>query len=160
MNEFEIICNRLEELVLKWENILNTLDNDVLSTRKNSQNRSIKQIVGHMADSASNNTHRTIHMQYGENPLHFPNYATHGNNDRWIAIQNYQHEDWKLLVNFWKYSNLHIAHVFRNVNPARLENQWLHDGVNGVSLRECIVDYLRHFELHLAEIEELINKGA
>ncbi len=160
MNEFESICTELEELIVTWETILRSLNKDVISQRRNSQNRSIKQILGHMVDSATNNTHRAIHMQYGENPLRFPNYATHGNNDRWIAIQNYRDEDWELLVNLWKYSNLHVAHVFRNVNPEKLENRWLHDDVNGVTLRECIVDFLRYFKLHLSEIEKLMNKGA
>jgi hypothetical protein len=60
MNEFESICTELEKLVVEWENILNSLDNKILSQRRNSQNRTIKQIVGHMADPATNNTHRTV----------------------------------------------------------------------------------------------------
>ena len=41
---------------------------------------------------------RIVHLQYRESPLRFPNYASDGNKDRWIAIQNYQEEDWNLLV--------------------------------------------------------------
>ena len=77
---------------------------EVITQRRNTQNRTIKQIVGHMVDSASNNTHRVVHLQYRESPLEFPNYATYGNNDRWIAIQNYQDENWENLVQLWKYS--------------------------------------------------------
>ena len=98
-------------------------------------------------------------MQYQQSPLKFPNYATHGNNDRWIAIQNYQDENWEDLVNLWKYSNIHFMHVVKNVNASKLENQWFCSDNELVSLKDSIIDYLRHFELHLGEIEELINNG-
>jgi len=159
MNEFQPVCEGVLSLIEEWEPRLRSLPNDLISQRRNSQNRTIKQILGHMIDSASNNTHRTIHMHYGDNPLQFPNYATHGNNDRWIAIQHYQDEDWDLLINLWKYSNLHIVHVFRNVDPEKLNNRWACSENDTVSMRDCIVDYLRHFKLHLNEIEELINSN-
>jgi hypothetical protein len=111
-----------------------------------------------MADSASNNTHRIVHLQYRESPMEFPNYATHGNNDRWIAIQNYREEDWHTLVQVWKYSNLHIAHVINNVDESKLENKWYYSKDRLISLEEGIIDYLRHFQLHLDEITALIPK--
>ena len=160
MNEFQPVINGILSLIEEWEPKLLSLSEEVITLRKNSQNRSIKQILGHMIDSATNNTHRTIHMQYGADPLQFPNYATNGNNDRWIAIQNYQDEDWEILVNLWKYSNLHIAHVFMNVNRDKLQNRWQCSETETVSLQDCIVDYLRHFILHLNEIDELIKDDA
>lgn len=77
-----------------------------------------------MIDSASNNTHRIVHLQYRESPFRFPNYASNGNNDRWIAIQNYQDEDWNTMINIWKYLNIHIVHVIKNVDVSKLNNQW------------------------------------
>lgn len=93
MKEFEIISEDLREMVKTWEPKLLTLDMDTITARKNSQGRSIRQITGHMVDSASNNIHRIVHLQYQPSPLRFPDYAHFGNNDRWIAIQNYQDED-------------------------------------------------------------------
>ena len=86
----------------------------------------------------------------------FPDYANLGNNDRWISIQNYQNEKWEILVQLWKYSNIHIAHVIRNVNTEKLENEWISALNQNVSLRAMIVDFPRHFKLHLKEINELI----
>lgn len=157
MNQFEPLCVNIEKLIYEWEPRLLALSEDIITERKNIQNRNIKQILGHMIDSASNNTHRTIHMHYGENPLNFPNYASDGNNDRWILIQNYSAEDWKILVNLWKYSNLHITHLFRNVDISKIDNKWYCNKEELVSMNDCIIDYLRHFNLHLSEIEELIN---
>ena len=157
MVEFELNNEELLRLVSEWELRLLSLPEEVIGNRRNIQNRTIKQIVGHMVDSASDNTHRIIHLQYNSSPLIYPDYANLGNNDRWIAIQNYQNENWENLVQLWKYSNLHIAHVIDNVNPEKLNNEWISALQQQVSLKAMILDYLSHFKLHLNEIEDLIN---
>ncbi|MGE5415722.1 MAG: DinB family protein [Acidobacteriota bacterium] len=160
MVEFERNNQELLSLIEEWEPKLLSLSEDIIAKVHNSQNRTIKQIVGHLVDSASNNTHRIVHMQYQPSPLIFPDYANLGNNDRWIAIQNYQAEDWHTLVQLWKYSNVHITHVINNVNEAKLSNEWTTALNKNVSLKAMIIDYLRHFKLHLSEIDELINQNA
>lgn len=159
MNEFEKNNQELIKLIEEWEPILSQLPEDILTKRRNSQNRTIKQIVGHMVDSASNNTHRIIHLQYQASPLVFPDYANLGNNDRWIAIQNYQHEKWEDLLQLWKYSNHHVVHVINNVDPEKLDNVWINALNEAISLKTMIRDYLRHFKLHLSEINDLINNS-
>ena len=156
MERFNAIANEIVSLINMWEPKLQILDKSVIKERLNSQNRSIRQIVGHMIDSASNNTHRVIHLQNLAGPLVYPNYASDGNNDRWIAIQNFQEEDWNILVQLWKYSNLHIAHVIRNINTEKLQNEWIAGTGQLVSMEKMIVDYPRHLKLHISEIEELI----
>ncbi len=159
MNSFEPACKTVLQLLEIWEPRLLAFPENVISDRKNSQNRSIRQILGHLVDSVSNNTHRIVHLQYRETPMTFPNYATFGNNDRWIAIQDYQHENWHDLVQLWKYANIHLVHVIRNVNTDKLENQWISGESELISLRNNIEGYLPHLELHLREIEELIGKS-
>jgi len=158
MNQFESSNQTILQLLEEWEPRLMALSEEIISGPTNSQNRSIRQILGHLVDSASNNTHRMIHLQYRENPMSFPNYATNGNNNRWIAIQDFQHENWQNLIQLWKYANLHLVHVIRNVDQTKLDNQWRSSETKLISLRENIEGYLPHFELHLREIEELIQK--
>ena len=158
MNEFNNNNQQLLRLIDEWEPKLLNLSKDIITAKKNNQNRTIKQIVGHMIDSASNNTHRIVHLQYQASPLNYPDYANLGNNDRWIAIQNYQNEKWEDLVQLWKYSNIHIVHVIRNVDHSKLGNEWISALDESVSLKEMILDYLRHFELHLEQIDELIHQ--
>jgi hypothetical protein len=158
MKAFELLCQSLINYLDLWEPRLLALPEEIISERKNVQDRSIRQVLGHLFDSASNNTHRIVHLQYRETPMTFPNYATFGNNDRWIAIQDYQHENWHNLVQLWKYANLHLVHVIRNVDLAKLENQWVSGEDKLISLRENIESYLPHFELHLNEMEELISQ--
>jgi hypothetical protein len=157
LSEFEKINIEILELLNEWEPILLSISEDILTKCKNKQNRTIKQIVGHMVDSATNNTHRIIHLQYQKSPVQYPDYANLGNNDRWIALQNYQEENWINLINLWKYSNIHITHVIRNVNIWKLDNEWTSALNKNISLKDMIIDYLPHFKLHLNEIEELMK---
>ena len=158
IKKFIPITDGVLALIDEWEPKLLKLPNDMITERRNSQNRTIKQILGHLVDSASNNAHRIIHLQYQPSPLIYPDYANLGNNDRWIAIQNYQDEKWNDLVQLWKYSNLHLVHVINNVHSDKLDNEWITALNNKVSLKAMIIDYLRHFKLHLSEMDELINK--
>lgn len=158
MNSFKNTADEIAALINEWEPKLITLPDEVICKRRNGQNRTIRQIIGHLADSASNNTHRVIHLQYQHSPLIFPNYATNGNNDRWIALQDYQNEDLDLLINLWKYTMLHFCHVIRNVDESKLENEWIAAPEKKINLRSMINDFPGHLKLHLYEINELINK--
>ena len=155
---FEHDTKKIVSLIDLWQVKLLSLPTAFIAERRNSQNRNIKQILGHLIDSASNNTHRIVHLQYQNSPLHFPNYATQGNNDKWIAIQNYNNEDWENLVHLWKYINLHLVHVIKNINVEKLANEWIASSENYISLEKMVLSYLDHFELHLNEMDELIKK--
>lgn len=158
MNHFEPSCQTILQLLEQWEPRLSSLSEDTISNYLNKQKRSIRQILGHLIDSASNNTHRIVHLQYRESPMQFPNYATNGNNDRWIAIQHYQMENWQDLIHLWTYSNRHIVHVIRHVDQEKLSNQWQSSETKFISLKENIEGYLPHLMLHLNEIEELLER--
>ena len=158
MKNLVSISNEIASLTVEWEPILMKLTEDVVTLRKNSQNRSIKQIIGHLIDSATNNTHRIVHLHYQPLPLIFPNYATLGNNDRWIKIQGYQNEEWINLVQLCKYSLLHISHVIKNAEPDNCNNEWISGPGKTVTMEAMITDFPPHLKLHLSEINELIEK--
>jgi len=154
--EFETVTRDIAALIEEWESKLSGLSNEVITNHTNNQNRTIKQILGHLIDSASNNIHRYVHLQYRESPMEFPNYASEGNNDRWIAIQQYQSEDWEKMIKLWKYINYHLIHVVRYINPEKLDHTWIAGQGRNISLQEMVFDYLRHLNLHLSEISELM----
>lgn len=56
-----------------------------------------------------------IRLQYNDN-LTFPDYTQ--DNDRWIAIQDYQHANWTNLVGLWKSFNLHMIHLIKSIDRA------------------------------------------
>jgi hypothetical protein len=144
------------ELLNELEDILKNIDDNTNFTKRNLQNRTIKQIVGHLIDSASNNTHRTIHMQYQKSPMIFPDYANLGVNDKWIAIQDYENYNWEDLVQLMKYTNIHMTNVIKNIDISKLQNKWISALGVEYTLKEMIVDYPVHFKIHLDEIKELI----
>jgi hypothetical protein len=151
------ISQEIHKLLEEWVPKLEGLSQEIITQRRNSQNRTIKQVLGHLIDSTSNNTHRIVHLQYQPTPFAFPNYATFGNNDRWIAIQDYQNEEWMNMINLWKYSLLHFCHVIKNIDDNKLGNEWISGPDKKISLKTMIIDFNRHLKLHLSEIDELIN---
>ena len=152
--EFASVVEEIIALERKWENIFITLSPEVTTKNINTQGRTIKQILGHMIDSASNNHQRMVRLQYTDK-LDFPDYTLQ--NDQWIAIQNYQEEHWITLVELWKYFNLHIAHIISQVNKKTLNHTWTDCDGSSVRLRDMINGYLDHLKLHLGEIDEMIN---
>ena len=157
MIESAQITTEINKLIQEWEPKLASLPDETITNRRNSQNRTIKQILGHLIDSTSNNTHRIVHLQYQSSPFTFPNYATFGNNDRWIAIQDYQNEDWTTLIQLWKFSLLHFCHLIKNVNDDKLQNEWISGSDKTLTLKSMILEFPRHLKLHISEINDLIN---
>jgi len=157
MIEAPQITFEISSLIENWVPRLTSLSEQSITEPRNNQVRNIKQILGHLIDSTSNNTHRVVHLQYQKSPFSFPNYATFGNNDRWIAIQNYEGADWNNMMQLWKYSLLHFCHVINNLNDEKLENEWISGPEKNITLRSMILDFPKHLKLHLDEISDLIN---
>ncbi|PLB85289.1 hypothetical protein C0T31_11670 [Dysgonamonadaceae bacterium] len=153
--DFSNITNEISKVIEIWEPKLTNLPIDTISQKRNNQNRTIKQILGHLIDSASNNHQRMIRLQYNSD-LIFPDYRQ--DNDLWIALQDFQNEDWNILIQLWKYFNLHMIQVIKSVDQSKLDNYWHDFEGTKVTLKQMIEDYLCHIDLHLNEIQELIDK--
>ncbi len=152
---FSSITNAILRAVETWEPELLQLPESVITGPRNWQNRSIKQILGHLIDSAANNHQRMVRLQYNQ-VLVFPDYQQ--DNDLWIALQDYQNADWHGLIQLWKQYNLHIIQVIHSIDQSTLDNYWHNFEGTPVSLRQMIEGYPAHLELHLNEIRELINQ--
>ena len=167
MKRFIEIIEEIQNIILREEPILRYLPEDIITSRFNHQNRSIKMLIGHLIDSASNNNQRMVRLQYAPRCGHsmpntdmgmlvFPDYTQ--DNDLWLKLQDYQHEDWYSLLSLWKYYNLHICHIISSVDQTKLNNYWLDYEGNRVTLQDMIVGYINHLNLHLGQIHELINQ--
>ncbi len=111
---------------------------------------SAKEVVGHLIDSASNNHQRFVRLQLVDG-LDFPDYGA--DNEAWVRLQRYRERPWPELLALWRAFNVHLAHVMRSVDPDCLENLWVIDADGSISLHAMMVDYVRHLELHLNQIE-------
>ena len=70
--DFSHITDGIVKVIKTEERLLNDLSVEVITLRKNKQNRTIKQILGHLIDSASNNHQRMVRLQYSKDLLFFP----------------------------------------------------------------------------------------
>lgn len=151
--DYSHVITGIREVVDREVPILQNIPEPVLTERRNSQHRTIKQLLGHLVDSAANNHQRMVRLQYNPH-LVFPDYTQ--DNDRWISLQDYQHADWSDLIQLWKYYNLHIIQVIRSVDMSALENDWQDFEGNRVTLHQMIEGYLGHLHLHIDQIKELM----
>ena len=150
---FSYITDGIAKVIETEERLLNDLSVEVVTQRINKQNRTIKQILGHLIDSASNNHQRMVRLLYSNDLHFFPDYRQ--DNDLWIALQDYQNADWANLIQLWKFYNLHIIHVIHSVDVTKLDNYWCDFEGTKVTLKEMIEGYLDHLHLHMKEIHEL-----
>ena len=150
---FSYITDGIAKVIETEERLLNDLSVEVITQRINRQNRTIKQILGHLIDSASNNHQRMVRLQYSKDLLFFPDYRQ--DNDLWIALQDYQNTDWANLIQLWKFFNLHIIQVIKSVDQTKLDSYWCDFEGTKVTLKEMIEGYLDHLHLHMKEIHEL-----
>jgi len=89
--DFIPITDGIKKVIEAEESFLRDLPVEVITLRRNKQSRTVKQILGHLIDSASNNHQRMVRLQYSKDLLFFPDYRQ--DNDLWIALQDYQNAD-------------------------------------------------------------------
>ncbi|MBO9638733.1 MAG: DinB family protein [Siphonobacter aquaeclarae] len=110
---------------------------------------SVKEIIGHLIDSAANNTQRFV--RGAQTPeLAFPGYLQ----DDWVFIQQYQSADWSELIAFWALYQRHIARVIGGLSPATLAHRVAVGGQEPVTLAFLAEDYVRHLRHHLRQIDD------
>lgn len=153
--------NNWDRLALDIENAVNeacnqfkSLPEKTIAVRSNLGDWSVKEIVGHLVDSASNNHQRFVRLQVADG-LVFPDYSQ--DNDAWVLIQRYQEAPWDELLALWRYFNLHLARVIRSVNERYIDHIWVVDEDTSITLGELMIDYLRHLKDHLQQIKENIT---
>ena len=62
--DFSPITEGIYNVIETEEKVLTSLPEETITQKRNRQNRTIKQILGHLIDSASNNHQRMIRLQY------------------------------------------------------------------------------------------------
>ena len=153
--DFIPITDGIKKVIEAEESFLRDLPVEVITLRRNKQSRTVKQILGHLIDSASNNHQRMVRLQYSKDLLFFPDYRQ--DKDLWIALQDYQNADWENLIQLWKFYNLHIIQVIKSVDLTKLDSFWCDFEGTKVTLKEMIEGYLDHLYLHINEIKDLAN---
>ena len=130
------------------------LSDETIKSRPDPGEWSVKEIIGHLVDSASNNHQRFVRLQVADG-LVLPDYSQ--DNDAWVSIQSYQEASWGDLLELWRFFNLHLSHVIRTVDEECINHVWLVDEDTYITLGELMIDYLRHLNDHLLQIDQCIK---
>jgi hypothetical protein len=108
---------------------------------------SIKEILGHLVDSASTNHQRIVRMQEQPDIGALSYSQLH-----WVKCQHYQSEQWNALVNMWYFFNRHLVHIIEHIDPGSLQNLCDIEYPEPATLQFVAEDYVRHLQHHLDQI--------
>jgi hypothetical protein len=141
------IASKLNQIIEEHLTSLKSISQEELSFKKSPVKWSKKEILGHLVDSAQNNIRRFIVAQYEERP------KIVYNQDKWVAITNYQQYPLTDLIDLWYQLNKHICQVLVSMpvdmSERQVETEKLHD------LRWLAEDYIKHLLHHLHQVLDL-----
>lgn len=102
----------------------------------------LKEMVAHLVDSASNNHQRFVRLQL-DPVLVFPRYDA----EQWRVVTGIGPFGYADILTLWKSYNLFLLHLIEGVNPEALGHVWRRED-GDVTLEALIHDYFVHMELH------------
>ena len=138
---------KLNELLEQSRTRLLKLSESQVSAKPYDEKWSLKEILGHLIDSAGNNHQRFVRMQEKRDIGTFIYSQQH-----WVSAQRYQNEPWNALVETWYHINKHLAHVIEHIDPATLTNTCDVGDPQPATLQSIVTGYLRHVQHHIDQI--------
>lgn len=121
----------------------------------------IKQILGHLIDSAANNHQRFVRAQFTDDFV-FPGYQQ----ENWVNAQKYNDAPWSDLIQLWHFYNLHLLHVIAAIPEGKFTQARIRHNLDEIAwhpvdkkdpttLDYVVRDYLVHVKHHLDQIYAL-----
>ena len=137
----------LEQLIRQAKPALDSVDPSKLSGKPLPNKWSKKEIIGHMIDSAQSNIRRFVVAQYEEIP-----HIVY-NQDKWVALSNYQQFETGELLQLWYLLNVQISKIFVNTDPSMATR--LCQTKEAHSIEWLAEDYIKHLKHHLHQVLNL-----
>ena len=128
------------------------LSDDITSINLAAGAWSLKEIIGHLVDSAANNHQRMVHLQLTAE-LRFPEYFA----EPWIGVQHHNGIAWDTLFSLWRNYNLLLANIILNIKEDCLKHVWVLED-KSITLEHLVTDYPRHLRDHLAHFEKRLDE--
>jgi DinB family protein len=142
------VATELTGLIERAAVELRAIDDAAAASKPQADVWSVKEILGHLIDSAANNHQRFVRAQLATE-LSFPGYEQNA----WVHTQDHQNRPWSQLVDFWVHYNYHLAHLIRRI-PSAAASGPVRIGDNPpVSLGALAEDYVAHLRHHLEQIQ-------
>ena len=140
-------ASKLETLINDYLPQLKNIGEEKFSYKPSPVKWSKKEIVGHLIDSAQNNIRRFIVAQYEDNP------SIRYDQDKWVAIINYQHMDPTLVIELWYLLNKQIISILRNTTTEAAQRTSKTEDIH--TIEWLAEDYIRHLKHHMHQVLEL-----
>jgi hypothetical protein len=125
--------------------LVSAVEEPLVSRKPAAERWSLKEITGHLIDSAANNHQRFVRLRAGRLEG-FPGY----DQELWVAAQAYNDADWELLRRLWALYNEHLLRIVGRIDAASMETAWHVDG-RELSLEWLVNDYYRHLRWHIEQ---------
>jgi hypothetical protein len=156
---------RLVRVVDRAAAALHSSSDQAVSARPAPGKWSVKEIVGHLIESAAHNHQRFVRARW-QDDLIFPGYAQ----DDWVAAQDYQAAPWPELATLWQSYNHHIARVMAGVPLAVRTKVHVRHNLDQIAwqtvpvgepttLDYFMLDYVAHLEHHVRQIARVVPAG-
>jgi hypothetical protein len=133
-------------------NRMSSVDESKASIKLSNDKWALKEMTGHLIDSASNNHQRFIRLQETAE-LSFPLYAP----EFWKDAACYIEYPWENLVQLWHSYNTLILHIVSKVDDKCLDNVWKRSDKD-LTLRFLIEDYYAHMQWHIDLFDERLSE--
>jgi hypothetical protein len=120
--------------------------------REKGEGWSIKEILGHLFDSASNNHQRLLrYVQGGE--LRFPGY----DQEEFVRRANYREFEYLDLLSLWHQQNRLLLHIYDHIPEEDRESSIRAGDREAMSIRRLMEDYFAHMEVHEEQVERILT---
>ncbi len=141
---------KLKKMIKKTYYEYTDIKDEICSINLSPDTWSIKEIFGHLIDSAANNYQRFVRLQETDS-LDFPGYDYNR-----IKIIKYNSYSYPQILELWKQYNLLLCHIIKNMDDSKRENSWNTDG-RELTLSFLVTDYIDHLEIHLSQLAERLK---
>ncbi|MGE4291625.1 MAG: DinB family protein [Desulfovibrio sp.] len=136
------ISAQCQTILAAMSSLLSETPEKLVNIRVEPDAWTLKEILGHLVDSAANNHQRFVRLGFGD-LRDFPGYDA----ESWVALQNYADFDWQALQALWKNYNALIAHLVSSLPESVGEHLW-HSCDGPRSLKFLVEDYYHHMGVH------------
>lgn len=113
---------------------------------------SIKEILGHLLDSTSNN-HQRLSRYHANGNLEFPAY----DQLQFVQRAHYNLFDFKTLLSLWFNYNKLFLHMVDHIPPTELQSTLSIGDRPTITLEALVEDYFAHMAIHEEQIKRIIN---
>lgn len=148
-------AKKLQESTEQFYNRYKEIKDSTAEIKLSPDKWTLKEIVGHLIDSASNNHQRFIRFQINDS-LEFPDY----DKDQWLSAFNYNTMKLSELITLHKSFNDLIAMLIKAADKKSLKKRW---NINGgetasITFKELMLHYLEHCTTHFIHFADRLNE--